>query len=166
MLIRDNYHRQKNFKFFISKMFTHWRVHHNYFFQHVEILTYQLLTTSTKQQWNITVHANRENVSPKTLSLSQSFKLEMNKCVIYNFRTDNIFFFLFQLMLQKYPVLQVSYYYLYLLLFSTEPGVNPGFESTVSWAGLGIHSFQKNVPIFFPFFIKERFDLCILFRSL
>ena len=52
----------------------------------------------------------------------------------------------------------------------------------VNFAGLGILSFQKNVPIFaffsvlykrmfrslssFPFFIKERSDLCILFRSL
>ena len=51
-----------------------------------------------------------------------------------------------------------------------------------SQSGLGIRSFQKNDPIFaffsvlykrterslrsFPFFIKERSDLCILFRSL
>ena len=36
------------------------------------------------------------------------------------------------------------------------------------YSGLGIRSFQKNVPIFvsFPFFIKELSDLCILFRSL
>ena len=49
-------------------------------------------------------------------------------------------------------------------------------------SGLGIRSFQKNVPIFaffsvlykrterslrsFPVFIKERSDLCVLFRSL
>ena len=52
---------------------------------------------------------------------------------------------------------------------------NPGL-------GMGIRSFQKNIPIFaffsvlykrtfrslrsFLFFIKERSDLCILFRSL
>ena len=55
-----------------------------------------------------------------------------------------------------------------------------GFYDITS--GLGIRSFQKNVPIFaffsvlykrterslrsFPFFIKERSDLCVLFRSL
>ena len=56
------------------------------------------------------------------------------------------------------------------------------FEDTDFIAGLGIHSFQKNVLIFaffsilykrtfrslrsFPFFIKECSDLCVLFHSL
>ena len=73
--------------------------------------------------------------------------------------------------LNKSKILFFSMFYIHFFKFKNE-----------QFAGLGIRSFQKNLPIFaffsvlykrmfrslrsFPLFIKERSDLCVLFRSL